>query len=124
MKHVRSFAAAALFGAVIGGCGVESAAEGTPSGGVTDNGKTIASVDINPNQLAIGTGKTQQFHAVVRYADGTTKDITNDVVWNTSDPSVATVGQDGTVTTQKAGVVDITAEYKGVKGSQHFAVAG
>lgn len=107
---------ALFFIALVAGCG------GATTPQATDEGKAITSVDINPNETIVDSGKKEQFHATVRYADGTTKDVTNEVVWNTSAPSVATVSKDGTVTAVKAGVVEISADFKGVKGTEHFAV--
>jgi hypothetical protein len=106
-----------FFIALLAGCG---ASVSTPQ--ATDEGKGIASVDISPNETVMDAGKKQQFHATVRYADGTTKDVTNDVVWNSSAPSVAAVSKDGTVVTGNAGIVEITAAYKGAKGTEHFVV--
>jgi uncharacterized protein YjdB len=106
-----------LLVALLAGCG---AATSTPE--ANDEGKGIASVDISPNKTVMDAGKKEQFHATVRYADGTTKDVTGDVVWNSSAPSVAAVSKDGTVTAGQPGIVAISAEYKGAKGTEHFAV--
>lgn len=124
------FTASLILGLTAGlGCGGTTPTGGTSTGtstggGVTESGKVIAAVEITPNKDTLTKGESQQFRAVVRYADGTTEDITNskDVVWNTSEPSVATVTRNGMVIANKAGLVDITAEYKGEKGEEHFVV--
>ena len=97
---------------------------GGTSGSATEDGKVIASIEITPNKDTLAKGDSQQFRAVVHYADGTTEDITSskDIVWNTSEPTVATVTRNGMVIAAKAGLVDITAEYKGEKGEEHFIV--
>lgn len=93
-------------------------------GSATEDGKVIASVEITPNKDTLSKGETQQFRAIVRYADGTTEDITNskDAVWNTSEPTVATVSKQGVVVAAKEGLVNITVEYQGEKGEEHFVV--
>lgn len=107
------------------GCTGPNTTSGTSTGGsVTEDGKAIADVEITPNKDTLSKGATQQFRAIVRYADGTTEDITNsnDAVWNTSEPTVATVTKDGVVLASKEGLVNITVEYKGEKGEEHFVV--
>ena len=97
----------------------------SPTGGsATDDGKVIAGIDVSPEKATLSKGTTQQFRAIVRYADGTTEDITNspDVIWNTSEPTVATVSKNGVVTAAKGGLAKITVEYKGEKGSEGFVV--
>lgn len=93
-------------------------------GSATEDGKVISSVEITPNRDTLGRGSSQQFRAIVHFADGTTEDITDskDAVWNTSEPTVATVTKKGMVSATKAGIVDITVEYKGEKGDEHFIV--
>ena len=101
-----------------------TSAGGTTGGSATEEGKVIAGVEITPNKDTLTKGATQQFRATVRYADGTTEDITNsrDAVWNTSEPNVATVSKDGVVVAMKEGLVNITVEYKTEKGEEHFVV--
>jgi len=98
------------------GCGTTS--------DLVDDGKAVLGVEINSDKNTMSMGSTIQLHAVLRYADadGTTKDVTRDAVWNTSDPDVATVSKEGLVTTLKEGIVDIFADYKGEKAGEHFAV--
>ena len=43
-------------------------------------------------------------------------------IWRSSDPAVATVDKTGNVTARKAGIVTITAEVEGVRGSKTYAV--
>ena len=43
-------------------------------------------------------------------------------VWRSSDPAIATVDHVGNVTARKAGIVTITAEAEGVRGSRTYAV--
>jgi uncharacterized protein YjdB len=122
------FTASLILGLTAGlGCSgtTPTGSTGTSTGGsATEDGKVIAGVEITPNKDTLSKGSTQQFRAVVRYADGTTEDITNskDAVWNTSEPTVATVNKNGVVVAAKPGVVDITVEYKGEKGEEHFIV--
>jgi uncharacterized protein YjdB len=127
MKIQQSLFGAALFMslAISVGCGGSTTtSDNGTSGTATEDGKAIASVEITPEKATLSKGTTTKFRAIAHYADGTTKDITDsrDIVWNTSEPTVATVAKDGTVTTLKEGMVEISAEYKGEKATEGFAV--
>ena len=106
------------------GCTGTTTTNGPTGGSATEDGKVVAGVEITPNKDTLSKGETQQFRAVVRFADGTTEDITNskDAIWNTSEPTVATVSRNGVVVAAKEGLVNITVEYKGEKGEEHFVV--
>jgi uncharacterized protein YjdB len=128
MKFSLALFTAPLIMALAAGVGCSGT---TPTGGddatggsATDDGKVIAGIDVSPEKATLSKGKTQQFRAIVRYADGTTADITDskDVIWNTSEPTVATVTKNGVVTATKEGIANITVEYKGEKGSESFVV--
>ncbi len=123
------FTASLILGLTAGlGCGGTGPSGSSGAGGAgataTNDGKVIAAIEITPDKDTLRKGDSQQFRAVVRYADGTTEDITNskDAHWNTSEPTVATVTRNGMVIAAKAGLVDITVEFKGEKGEEHFVV--
>jgi hypothetical protein len=56
---------------------------------------------------------TMQLDATGKYSDGTTPDVSNDVIWASSNPNVATVRL-GVATGLGAGTADITATLDGV----------
>jgi uncharacterized protein YjdB len=130
MKFSLALFTAPLILALAAGVGCSGTTPGgggddnTTGGSATDDGKVIAGIDLTPEKATLSQGATQQFRAIVRYADGTTEDITNspDVIWNTSEPTVATVTKNGVVTASKAGLANISVEYKGEKGSESFLV--
>jgi hypothetical protein len=63
-------------------------------------------------------------HAVGEYSDGSTRDLTSQVTWSSSNTEVATVTPDGHVTGNVAGAVTIRAAYEGVEGSLRAVVLG
>lgn len=91
---------------------------------VVDDGRAVTDVEISPDRDGLTKGTKLQLTAMVMYADGTSKDVTRDesTVWNTSDTDVATVSADGMVTAVDEGLVVVTANYKGEKADEHFAV--
>ena len=54
-------------------------------------------------------GDTSQLKAIAHYAGGVSKDVTNDVVWDSSDRDVVAITNTGTATAKGDGDCDITA---------------
>jgi hypothetical protein len=64
-----------------------------------------------------------QLHATGTYSDGTTKDITTQVAWSSSDTAVATIDSNGLVTADREiGRTTITATYGSISGSTELTV--
>lgn len=118
MNFFQSISAASLLISLTAATGCADTSD------VVDDGKGVASVEITPDKDTLSKGGTFQFTATVKYADGTSKDVTEDrdTIWNTSDASLATV-EDGLVTTIKESLdVSISATYLKEKGDEHFAI--
>ena len=59
----------------------------------------LTSISISPDSPPIlAVGSTEQFIATGEYSDGTTNDITSTVIWDSDDPSVATISYNGLAT--------------------------
>src|SRR5262249_15454018 len=63
---------------------------------------------VSPDRGFVFIGKMLQFTALGEYDDGTTQDLTSSVLWKSSDPTVATIGQ-GLATGLVAGTTTISA---------------
>ncbi len=74
---------------------------------------SITITPISPVDLAVGS--TKQFTAVGTYSDGSTSDISSQVIWN-SDPNVATISF-GLATGITTGTANITASMSGITSS-------
>ena len=75
---------------------------------------TLYSIDVKPEVPSnLTVGSTETFTAIGTYSDGSTADITSQVAWLTSDPTIATMSG-STVTGVAAGTCDISAEMPGV----------
>lgn len=78
-------------------------------------GKTISELALTgPDRTTLPEGDTTQLVATLRYADGTTRDVTSEAQWNTSDSSNATVSPSGLVTAIDEGTVEISVTYNGI----------
>jgi serine/threonine-protein kinase len=77
-------------------------------------------IDGVPPVLVVGA--TTLLRAVVRAARTTDDDRARAVEWKSSDPAVATVGADGTLTARSPGRATVTAISDGVRGEAHVTV--
>jgi hypothetical protein len=81
-----------------------------------------------PPGIVISPGTSLHFVATADYTDGTTKDITADVMWtwSSTDTGVATISNDpgykGLLTALNAGTVKVTATFDGIPGSATLSI--
>ena len=88
---------------IMSGCG----------GGGGGSHPSLTSIKITPDVSTLAVGTTTQLTATGTYSDNSTRDITNEVTWLSSDASTATVsntpGSKGLITVISQGAVTITA---------------
>lgn len=77
----------------------------------------ISSITIEPAGGTITTGYSYQFSAIGHHPDGSTTNVTNSVVWSSSNDAIATVDSNGFVTTATDGMVSIIASLSSLDGS-------
>ena len=89
---------------------------------ITVTAATLTRLSISPaaSQLAAFTGR--EYTAWGWFSDGTLQDVSNDVIWNTSDNTVASVDTEGNAIGMKAGVVQVTANLAGLTASVPLTV--
>lgn len=96
------------------------------SASLTITSATLAALDVTPAIPSIPAGLLQQFFATGTFSDGTTKDMTSEVTWNSTDAGVATVsnatGSNGLATTLVQGTATITATFGNISGSTLLTV--
>ena len=73
---------------------------------------SITIVSARPEIFQLGT--TQQFKATGIYSDNSTRDITADVTWKSSNSAIATISNGGLVTAVTLGSTQITATLSGI----------
>lgn len=78
---------------------------------------TLASVAVSPATATIKVGRMQQFAATGTFSDASTHDMTMEVIWQSSDTTVATIGSTGRATGAFAGTTTITATSSALLGS-------
>ncbi|MDW8283104.1 MAG: Ig-like domain-containing protein [Myxococcales bacterium] len=82
----------------------------------------LTGLSVSPANRLIARGTTQQFAATGTFSDLTTRDVTRDAVWTSSDVRVATFSSSpGLATAVEPGLVNITAS---LGGHSHTVVLG
>jgi len=105
-----------------------TATSGSVSGNTqfTVTAPTLVSISVTPTNPTTVKGLTRQFTATGTYDNATTQDLTDTVVWNSSNTSFATIsnaaGSHGLATAVDPGTVTITATSGSVSGNTQFTV--
>jgi hypothetical protein len=111
------------------GVGTTTITATDPSGSIsgstnlTVTAAQLVLVEVTPANPSIAKGTTQPFTAKGVYTDGTTRDLTSQVTWSSSNPGVASVSN-GLATGLSVGTTTITAtdSASGVSGSTNLMV--
>ncbi len=83
----------------------------------------LVSIEVTPINPSVPRGLTQQFTAMGMYTDSSTHDITDQVTWDSSDPSKATIDSNtGLASTVAVGTTTISATLDGITGSTVLTV--
>ncbi len=111
----RTTAAVALLGvALISGC---------DGGGGDASAPTLSSIAVTPASPTIPLGLGQQFTAMGRYSDGSTRDLTAGVAWSSTDAAVAMCAPSGLVTSVGIGTTSIKAASGPISDSAMLTVS-
>ena len=105
------------------GVGVGSSQVSVTAGGmtttvpVTITSATLVSIAITPSSPSFADDTTQQFTAIGTFSDGTTQDLSTQVVWTSSNPEVLTIDANGLAESTTVGSAQVTAALNGVSSS-------
>lgn len=78
---------------------------------LTVTAATLTSISISPSEPSVPAGFLQAFTATGIFSDGTNEDLTAQVTWTSSAPSVATISAAGVATALATGSTSIGAAY-------------
>jgi hypothetical protein len=110
------------------GVGVGTTGVTAEYGNVTSNTATLTVGPAVITGITINTGGsvevcgTKQITAIATYSDGSSRDVTSEVTWSSSDPGKATIDATGLATGIAVGDVTITAALDGVTSSATLSV--
>jgi trimeric autotransporter adhesin len=108
-----------------GGSSNNGGTGGNGGGGGNPPPVTLSSITVSPAAASIAPGTTAQFTAKGNFSDGSSKDLTSQVTWKSSAPSVATINLNGVIGLAKAvapGSATISASMSGVSGTSTLTV--
>ena len=88
---------------------------------VTVTSAVLTNLDITPDSPTFAAGTNQQFDVIGTFSDGTTQDLSTQVVWTSSNPQVLTINQNGLASSDGTGTADITATLNGVSTTTNDA---
>ncbi|HWR36091.1 MAG TPA: Ig-like domain-containing protein [Clostridia bacterium] len=116
--NIASVSASGLVTANAAGSTTITAASGSTTGSTLVNvfASTLQSIQITPNNPAIGVSATQQFTATGTFQDNSTQNISTLVTWSSSDTAIATISSSGLATAVATGTSTITATASNASG--------
>ncbi len=98
----------------------------TGSTTLTVTSATVVSISVSPAARSVPAGTRIAYSAMAIYSDGTSRDVTNQATWTSSNPAVAQVsdgiGSKGQATAIAPGTTTLSATYQGVTGSATLTV--
>ena len=94
----------------------------TGNASVTVSSAVLTAINVGTPSPSLASGGTEQLTATGMYSDSTTLPITTQVVWSSSDSTVAVVNSVGLLTALKVGSVTVTASMSGVSGTGNVVV--
>jgi len=85
---------------------------------------TLQSISVTPGSTSISVGNTAAFTATGHYSDGSTRNITTQAAWTSSNSSIATIVSNTGVATgvTTGGPITIKASLSGISGSASLTV--
>ncbi|MCG9729879.1 Ig-like domain-containing protein [Shewanella sp. Isolate13] len=96
---------------ILAGCGGDD--DGFPTGGCGGPGDPCpayaVALDITPSNSVIAVSTQQIYQAIATYSDGEIKDVSQEVSWSSSEPTLASISANGVAMGVLAGEVQITA---------------
>jgi len=97
----------------------------TASAPVRVDEPVLLTIDVLPAATSIATGSTQRYQAIGAYSDDSAIDITDRVLWSSSDEAIAAIvggAREGRVEGVAPGTVTISAALDGVAGNAALTV--
>lgn len=90
---------------------------------LTVQGSALTRLLVTPPNVVVPVGFNVQYSALALFSDGSTQDVTNQSVWSTSAPGVATIATNtGVLTSVSPGVTGVSATFSGLSGTVNATV--
>jgi len=107
VRLTRWLAAAAVTSTLAAGCQTEEDRQPISPGARTE------AITVTPAAPSLAVGTTVALTAMARFDDDSSRDVTGEATWSSSDDAIATVSDGGVVQGEAAGAATITATFDG-----------
>jgi uncharacterized protein YjdB len=113
----------------VGGATITAAFGGaSDTAQVTTTAAVITEIDVAPAAMTVAAGRQQAFAATAKLSDSSTSDVTTQVTWSSSAPTIATISNasssKGLATAVAKGTATIAAALAGKMGVAQLTVSG
>ncbi|HAS6346005.1 TPA: hypothetical protein I7243_22350 [Vibrio vulnificus] len=81
---------------------------------VSVSNSIVVNLEITPKYTSVALGNKNSYQAVATFSDGTSKEVTSNVVWQSSNNTVASLSSNGIASTLSLGTANIHASYNGM----------
>ena len=89
---------------------------------VTVTSAVLTALTVSPPNLTAPSFAAVQYRAVGSFSDGRSTDLTNGVIWNSSNTAAATIGKTGLATLNSSGTATISATAASISGATTLIV--
>ena len=90
----------------------------SPNAAVVVTSSPLVSIAVTPSAATVPADVAVQFTAIGTFADSSTQNLTSNVTWASSQPPIATIGQQGLATGVAPGQTAITAVFASIVSNQ------
>jgi hypothetical protein len=102
---------------------IELGSCGTPQASLpAHSARTLTSISITPTNPVVALGNGKEFTAAGLFSDGAQQDMTQTVVWNSSQTIIATITPSGMIVSKQVGTTTIAAVSGSIIGSTTLTV--
>jgi len=111
-----------LLAVLLAGCSGVKNQSGGGNGGGQGGSVSLTGLAVTPPAATVIVSKTQSLQATGSFSDGSTRDLTASVTWNSADTTTASVSAAGVVTGGATGVTIVTAHSGNFSASTQITV--
>jgi hypothetical protein len=88
-----------------------------------ENDPRLVRIELSPTEEILGTNASRQLHVIAYFSDNSSRDVTRQAVYQSNEPSIATVERDGMVKTNaQRGLFSVMARFGEQMATFHAAI--
>ncbi len=86
------------------------------------NQASITQLNISSSSTQVAYGENLQLHAQAVYSDGSKKDVSNQATWSSSSTGIATIDNNGQLSSHQAGDTVVSASFDGITNTLPISI--